>query len=74
MTRETLIDHVAERLDVFAAVVAARRLFNERNTETPEQKIVAQTTYDTILREHAARLVDAVRVLSAEECACAVRS
>jgi hypothetical protein len=67
MTREVLIDHVAERLDVFVAVVTSKKLFDARNTVSTEQKIVAQCTYDTILREHAARLVDAVQVLGNEE-------
>jgi hypothetical protein len=58
MNREELVNHVAERLDCFAAVVAARKLFDDRNgTED-------RAVYERLRREHATRIVDAIRVLS----------
>lgn len=55
--RASLIEHVAERLDAFAAVLAARRFIELRNGHDPK-------AYDAIRYDHAARLVDAVIALT----------
>jgi hypothetical protein len=60
MNRESLIVQIAERLEVFAAVLAVRKRFTARNGDDRAGDAAIQ-------REHAARIVDAVLVLSQED-------
>lgn len=55
---QSVIDNVADRLDVFACVLAARKLLDDRNgTFDP-------AVYATFRKEHAERIVHAVIALT----------
>jgi hypothetical protein len=60
-SRESLIEHVMERLDAFHAAYEARRLHNSFHRKPPA---VAEAELAQLKRDCATRLVDALAVLS----------